>query len=121
MQPLPIGWRARRWDELTPTEQAVEWQRWRYSVPPPYIAPTDRGAAGNPLAYAGVAVSVVAFCLCWVPFIGFLTAVTGLGVSMIGYRKAAQVRMGEGVALGGMIANGALAALAVVFTIAILS
>jgi len=100
------------------------------AVPPPYGAPPPPYGAQPPQGYppapsyppstqpkngvaiAGLVLGVSSLVLFWVPVLDWLLALTGLILSIVGIRKAAQIQVGKGLAIGGLITSivGLLAA-----------
>jgi hypothetical protein len=64
------------------------------------------------VAIAGLVLGVSSLVLFWVPVLDGLLALTGLILSIVGIRKAAQIQVGKGLAIGGLITSivGLLAA-----------
>lgn len=58
----------------------------------------------NPLALVGMILGIVALVLCWIPYLGFLIAVAGLVLSIIGVTK--KNTNGKGKAIAGIICAG---------------
>jgi hypothetical protein len=66
---------------------------------PPTVAPK------NGMAIAGLVLGVSSLVLFWVPVLDGLLALTGLILSIVGIRKASQLGVGKGMAIGGLITS----------------
>lgn len=84
--------------------------------PPPYGAPPQQGYPPAPsypppaqpkngVAIAGLVLGVSSLVLFWVPVLDWLLALTGLILSIVGIRKAGQLGVGKGLAIGGLITS----------------
>lgn len=71
----------------------------------------------NPLALVGMILGIVALVLCWIPYLGFLIAVAGLVLSIIGITK--KNTNGKGKAIAGIICAGIALLIASLMTSAV--
>ena len=78
-----------------------------YPAPPPAGPEADRRTG---LAVASLAVALVAAAICWLPFVGAITALVGLALGIVAWVQArAGRRGGKGMAIAAtFVALGAL-------------
>jgi hypothetical protein len=87
--------------------------------PPQYQAPYQPQAAGNAMATWGLVLGIVGIVLCWVPLLGWASAILGIVFGAIGIGKANRVGRGKGAAVTGLVLGCLGAVLPIVAVVAI--
>jgi hypothetical protein len=70
----------------------------------PHAAPPYQQPPGNGMAVAGMVLGIIGLVLCWVPFLGWVCAIVGVILAVLGMGKAKKIGgKGKGMAVAGLV------------------